>query len=236
MIMNRSNSLMLASFSLVLVIGAHGLLAWSGITSGGKIGGSLRWLAGGALAFGLYHVIQAFGLYHVVQHVRSKSRGHSRLPAGDGFGRGDVERGPRDGLLLNLGHGFVEVTICETDASPRFRLFFYDKRKQPRAVPRNATVTVETVRPADTHQTFALHARDEYLESTMDVPEPHEFKAIVHVSHGSHTHTHEVQFSDLQRVTRDLKMAVRPEAQGSTHAAASRKRAFRVESGATAGR
>ena len=195
MTLNRSTSLILASFGLVLMIGAHGLVAWGGITLGGKIGGSLPWIAGGALAFGLYHVVQAFGLYHVVQHVRGKSHGHSRASAGHARGRGDVERGPRDGVLLNLGHGFVEVTICDTDASARFRLFFYDKHKQPRALPRNATVTVETVRPADTHQTFELHAAGEYLESTSDVPEPHRFKAIVRVSHGNHTHTHEVHFS-----------------------------------------
>jgi hypothetical protein len=39
------------------------------------------------------------------------------------------------------------ITICEAAASARFRLFFYDKQKQPRALPRNATVTIETVRP-----------------------------------------------------------------------------------------
>jgi hypothetical protein len=196
MIMNRSTSLILAGFGLVLMIGAHGLVAWGGITLGGKIGGSLPWIAGGALAFGLYHVLQAFGLYHVVQHVRARSHGHSRSPAGHAFGRGDVERGPRDGVLLNLGHGFVEITIWDTDAPPRFRLFFYDKHKQPRALARNATVTIETVRPADTRQTFELHAKGGYLESTSDVPEPHTFKAIVHVSHGTHTHTHEINFSD----------------------------------------
>jgi hypothetical protein len=194
MIMNRSTSLMLASFGLVLMIGAHGLVAWGGISLGGRIGGSLPWIAAGALAFGLYHVVQAFGLYHVVQHVRGKRHGHSRSPAGHALNRGDVERGPRDGVLLNLGHGFVEVTI--TDASPRFRLFFYDKHTQPRALPRNATVTIETVRPGDVHQTFELHAEGEYLESTIDVPEPHAFKATVHVSHGTHTHTHEINFSD----------------------------------------
>lgn len=195
MILNRSTSLVLASFGLVLIIGAHGLVAWGGITLGGKIGGSLPWIAGGALAFGLYHVLQAFGLYHVVQHVRAKSHGHSRASGGHARSRGDVERGPRDGVLLNLGHGFVEVTIGDTAASPHFRLFFYDKRKHPRALPRNASVTIETVRPTNTRETFELRASGEYLESITDVPEPHEFKVIVHVSHGSRTHTHEVDFS-----------------------------------------
>jgi hypothetical protein len=195
MILNRSTSIVLASFGLVLMIGAHALVAWGGMTLGGKIGGPLPWIAGGALAFGLYHVLEAFGLYHVVQHVRADSHRHSRASAGHALGRGDVERGPRDGALLNLGHGFVEVTIRESAASARFQLFFYDKQKQPRALPRNATVTIETVRPADTHHTFDFRASGDYLESTTDVPEPHQFNAIVHVSHGGHTHSHEVHFS-----------------------------------------
>jgi hypothetical protein len=36
------------------------------------------------------------------------------------------------------------------------------------------------------------------LESTTEVPEPLQFKAIVRVSHGTHTHTHEVHFSGGQ--------------------------------------
>lgn len=189
MIINRTTSLTLAGAGLVLMIGAHGLVAWGGIALGGKIGGSLPWIAGGALAFGLYHVLQAFGLYHVVQHVRGKGHSHSRASAEHALGREDVERGPRDGALLNLGHGFVEVTICDADAPARFRLFFYDKQKQPRALPRNATVTIETVRPADAHQTFELQVRGDYLESTTDVPKPHEFKAIVRGAREPHPHS-----------------------------------------------
>jgi nickel/cobalt exporter len=101
---------------------------------------------------------------------------------------------------VNLGHGFVELTVFETDV-PRFRLFLYDKRKQARPVPKNATITIETVRRDDTRQTFDFHVKGDCLESTTGVPEPHEFKAIVHVTHGSHTHTHEVHVSDRDGVS-----------------------------------
>jgi hypothetical protein len=112
-------------------------------------------------------------------------------------GSREVERGPHDGFLVNLGHGFVEITIRKTDVPPRFRLFLYDKHKQPRAVPRNATVRIETVRPDDTRQMFDFHVNGGYLESTTEIAQPHEFAAIVHVSHGSHTHPpHEVHFWD----------------------------------------
>ena len=186
---------MLVGLGLVLMIAAHGLVAWSGITLSGKIGGWFPWVAGGALAFGVYHVIQAFGSSHVIQHIRDKDHGHSHLFRGRARDPEDAERGPHHGFLVNLGHGFVEITIFET-GPPRFRLFFHDTHKHARAVPRNATVVIETVRPDDSRQTFDFHARGEYLESTTDIPEPHEFKAIVRVSHGRHTHSHEVHFSD----------------------------------------
>jgi hypothetical protein len=122
------------------------------------------------------------------------------LPGRHAPDSGEIERGPHDGFLVNLGHGLVEITVCETDVPPRFRLFFYDKRKQARSVPANATIKIETVRPDGARRTFTFRVGDEYLESENDIPEPHEFKAIVQVSHGSHTHTpHEVQFSEHDR-------------------------------------
>jgi hypothetical protein len=188
---------MLAGFGLLLLVAAHGVVAWGGIKLSGKIGGWLPWIGGGALAFGLYHAIQAFGLFHVIQHLRGKGHGHPRRPGAHAHGRGDVERGPHDGFLVNLGHGFVEITIVETEMPPRFRLFLYDKHKETRSVPRNATITLETVRPDASRQIFDFHTRREYLESTTEIPQPHEFAAIVHVSHGSHTHPpHEVHFSE----------------------------------------
>ena len=77
---------------------------------------------------------------------------------------------------------------------------FYDKRKQARSVPANATINIETVRPDGARQTFAFRAKGDYLESENDIPEPREFRAIVQVSHGSHTHPpYEVQFSKHNR-------------------------------------
>jgi hypothetical protein len=196
MTMTRANSVLLAGSGITLLIAAHGVVAWGGLTLSSKTGGWLPWIGGGAVAFGLYHIVQAFGVYHVVRHVRGRSHSRPHLPGEHVQSRGAIERGPHDGFLVNLGHGFVELTVCDTDAPPRFRLFLYDKRKQARPVPRNATITIETVRRGDARQTFDFHSNGEYLESTTDVPGPYEFKAIVHVSHGSHTHTHEVHVSD----------------------------------------
>ena len=187
--MKKINWIILASCGLVLFIAAHGLVVWGGTKLSNKIGGWFPWFAGGTL--------MAFGLYHVTQHIRGKGHGHSHLFCEGAHDRGEIERGPHDGFLVNLGHGFVEITVFETDVRPCFRLYFHDKHKQARAAPANATVKIETVRPDATRQIFDFHEKGEYLESTTEIPEPHEFKAIVQVSHGSHTHApHEVHFSD----------------------------------------
>ena len=192
--MNRRNSMVLAGSVLVLIVAAHGVAAWTGITLTRQIGGWWPWIAGGGLAFGLYHVVQAFGFYHVVRHIRSAGQHHPPHPLDHDDDRENVEQGPHRGFLVNLGHGFVEIAIVETDAPPRFQLFFYDKHRQARAVPRNANVRIETIRADETRETFEFQGRGEYLESVTEVAEPHEFKAVIHVSHGSHTHTHEVLF------------------------------------------
>jgi hypothetical protein len=179
----------LAGCGHVLFTAALGfLVAWCGIKLSDKIGGWFPWIAGGALI--------AFGLYYVLQQIRGKGHGHSHSFGGPAHDQGKVERGPHGGFLVNLGHGFVEITVFETNGPPRFRLFFFDQRKQASAVPAHATVKIETVRPDGARQTFAFRAAGEYLESTSDIPEPHEFKAILQLSHGSHTHTHEVQFEE----------------------------------------
>ena len=142
----------------------------------------------------------AFGLYHAMQHLRVKGHGHAHFFDRQAPDRVEVERGPHDGFLVNLGHGFVEITVSATDVPPRFRLFFFNQRQQVRSVPANATITIETVRPDGARQTFAFRVKGECLESEGDIPEPHEFKAILRVSHGRHTHPpHEVQFSEHDR-------------------------------------
>ena len=168
------------------------LVAWGGMTLSEKIGSTFPLIAGGALLL--------FGLYYVIQQFRGKGHGHSHAfgghdhPHPDEHEQAEAGHGPRGGVLVDLGHGFVEITVFETGVPPEFRLFFYDANKQPRAVPAHATATIETVRPEGARQTFAFRVGDGFLQSTTDIPEPHEFRAIVGIAHGSHVHEHEVPF------------------------------------------
>jgi nickel/cobalt exporter len=57
-------------------------------------------------------------------------------------------------------------------------------------------VTLETVRPDGTRQVFQFAAKQDFLESTVDIPEPHAFEATVTVGHGGHSHTGRVEFRE----------------------------------------
>jgi hypothetical protein len=72
--MTRSNSIMLVGLGAVLLIAGHGAIVWGGVLLSTKTGGWLPWIGGGALAFAVYHVMQAFGVYHIVTRRRRRAR------------------------------------------------------------------------------------------------------------------------------------------------------------------
>jgi nickel/cobalt exporter len=108
--------------------------------------------------------------------------------------------GPHGGKLVATGHGAIEVAVFETGMPPRFRLYFADARGKPGAMVTAETVTVETVRSDGASQVFRFAGKEEadaaFLESTSDIPEPHEFTAKVALAHGDHARTYEVPFSE----------------------------------------
>ena len=190
------------------------LVAWGGMTLSDKIGSWFPLIAGGALLL--------FGLYYVIQQLRGKGHAHSHAFGGHSHGEpghddphdggheqgghdhphpheaahGEDDHGPRGGVLVNTGHGFVELTVFETGVPPEFRLFFYDAKKQLERLPEAESITIETVRPEGSRQTFAFRAGEGFLQSLTSIPEPHEFRAIVRQSHGGHVHEHEVPFAE----------------------------------------
>jgi len=72
---------------------------------------------------------------------------------------------------------------------PRFRL-----RAEAGATPPAADLIIETERPDGTRQTFAMAARDGYLESVDEIPEPHEFTA--HLRVGAAGRSYSVTFTE----------------------------------------
>ena len=106
----------------------------------------------------------------------------------------DHNHGPHGGVMLDIGHGFVEISVFETNMPPRFRLYRFDKKKRPLPLPKTPTVSIETVRPDGQRQSFAFVGDNDFLQSTTDIPEPHKFGVLLKLAHGDHTRTFQTEF------------------------------------------
>ena len=105
--------------------------------------------------------------------------------------------GPHGGPWWAIDDGFVELSVFEIGVPPRFRLFFFDAARQPQAaLPPAANVSLETVRPNGARQKFTFRQEGDYLESTSDIPEPHDFGVELQVTHDSHAPTYRTQFTE----------------------------------------
>jgi nickel/cobalt exporter len=106
----------------------------------------------------------------------------------------DHDHGPHGGVMVDIGDGLVEISVFETNVSPRFRLYFFGAANKPENPPANQTVTLETVRPDGATQRFEFTRQGEYLEATAELPEPHEFEATLKLEHAGHVHTFQTEF------------------------------------------
>jgi nickel/cobalt exporter len=111
-----------------------------------------------------------------------------------------ANEGPHGGKMVDTGHGSIELAVFETGVPPRFRLYFADTHGTPHLTETAPEVTVETVRPDGATQVFQFVRKEDatgpFLESTTDIPEPHEFTARLTLTHGDHAHTHQVAYSE----------------------------------------
>jgi nickel/cobalt exporter len=95
-------------------------------------------------------------------------------------------------FVLDMGHGKLELSVFENGVPPVFRL----RAPKGERLPAPQDVTLETVRLDGKRQTFQFVAKNDFLESTVDIPEPHEFDATVTIGHGGHSHTCRVEFRE----------------------------------------
>ncbi|MEP6668505.1 MAG: nickel/cobalt efflux transporter [Chthoniobacter sp.] len=103
--------------------------------------------------------------------------------------------GHDDTKLIKADHGTViKLSVFETGVPPVFRLAFLRHGKS--FLPKASYVTIETVRPGGAKQTFAFGQKEDFLESTTEVPEPHEFDLTITLAHDHHVHRYPVQFRE----------------------------------------
>jgi nickel/cobalt exporter len=97
-----------------------------------------------------------------------------------------------EAVLVPTGHGNAQLSIFETDSPPVFRLAFIGE-----ACTGN-DFALETIRPNGSRQVFAFTAKNGFFESTSEVPEPHEFVAMLTFSHPGRERTARVEFREGQ--------------------------------------
>jgi len=127
--------------------------------------------------------------------------------------------GPYGGPLVNTFLGQVELSVFETNVPPRFRLYFRDSNGKPIAPPAANTVTLETIRPEKKRKSFKFKRQGDYLEATTELPEPHEFKAVLKLRFGNKTEKRETQFVErhLHHHGHDHRLAGEDDRVGQGH-------------------
>ena len=115
-------------------------------------------------------------------HHHGHAHGH-----GARHGHGEAEERP----VVETAHGRLALEIFETGAPPRFRVRWLGDGSL--AAP---DVTVETIRPDGTRAVFAFAAKEDFLESEAEIPEPHTFTARLRVAFGSTSETHDIVFAE----------------------------------------
>ncbi|MGF6267510.1 cation diffusion facilitator family transporter [Paraburkholderia youngii] len=129
-------------------------------------------------------------------HSHGHSHGHAH---GHAHGHED-DHGHEEEVQRIFGSaGVFAVSIFEDGVPPVFRI-------NPETAASNLSadaVSVTTIRPDGTHQTFAFADRGGYLESKNDIPEPHAFKAVVRLPDGEY----EVEFEEHEHGHDDAQAA-----------------------------
>ncbi len=109
-----------------------------------------------------------------------------------GHGHDHHHHGHDETVRLDTGHGHIGLSIFEDGVPPVFRIEVPRGSKLPHA----ADVRVATERADGAFEEFAFEDRGGFLESVESIPEPHEFTAVVTLSHGNHAHTLRARFAE----------------------------------------
>ena len=104
--------------------------------------------------------------------------------------------GPHGGMLLDTGHGWLEIAVFEDGVPPRFRIYPCTAGGAAVPLPQGSRLTLETARLDGSTQLFKFEATAGYWEATAMLPEPHEFMATLTLGHADHAHTYRLKFTE----------------------------------------
>jgi cation diffusion facilitator family transporter len=114
-------------------------------------------------------------------HHHDHSHGHSH---GHDHDHGEEPR------RIELGRRMLEIEVYEDNVPPRFRV------STDSGVLAASDLTIETTRPDGSRHLFAFDARDGYLESRDEIPEPHAFLARICLMQAAEALEREVEFEE----------------------------------------
>ncbi|SFM04822.1 nickel/cobalt efflux transporter [Methylobacterium pseudosasicola] len=120
---------------------------------------------------------------------------------------------------ITTSTGLLTLEVLEDGAPPRWRV-----RSERGPLPATNAVTVETIRPDGTRQTFAFANGGEFLESLEEIPEPHAFIARLHLNAPAGAEVHEVAFAEHDHDRDHMNLGDEDDAHARAHAADIRKR------------
>ncbi len=120
-------------------------------------------------------------------HHGDHSHGHEQAPHHEHGAK--AVHAHNDLRRVDTGHGVVSLEVFEDGVPPVWRL-----RTERGHAWQASDVTVTIERPDGSSQTFAFADKGDYLQSTTDIPEPHEFMARLSLGHGNHTHDYDLSF------------------------------------------
>jgi len=143
-----------------------------------------------------FQLVSAFVILGLALWMAWRTHRDIKAEAGHHHGHDHPHHGEHaEEHVIQTGHGSVKLEVFEEGVPPVFRLRFYDQGVSTKP-PEARTVSLETLRPDGTMQVFVLRPREDFLESTEPIPEPHEFDATLRLSHGDHAHSYVVEFAE----------------------------------------
>lgn len=104
--------------------------------------------------------------------------------------------GVHGGMLLDTGHGWLEIAVHEDGAPPRFRIYPCTASGAAVPLPKGNSLKLETARLDGNTQVFQFEPGAGFWEATAMLPEPHEFMATLTLGHADHAHTYRLKFAE----------------------------------------
>lgn len=92
---------------------------------------------------------------------------------------------------IDTGHGRIELSIFEQGMPPHWRMKALSGHAWSAA-----EVRLTTTRSDGSIQAFSFVEREGFLESTTDIPEPHDFSARLSLGHAGHSHDYDLDYQE----------------------------------------